>query len=257
MNKFIKGMKFNRLTIIGRGGSHKDGSILWKCQCDCGNIHFVVSTHLKNGSIKSCGCLVKETAAKLKTTHGMSNSITYNSWRGLLKRCDPNNKEYSFRYSNNGIFVCKEWHTFEGFIKDMGERPSKYYTIDRINNNKGYFKGNCRWATAKEQCNNKSNNRMLEFRGIKKTLSQWSDDLKIPSSTITNRIKRGFSVEQALSVRYLDNSIRYIHNGSPKTIAELSKEFRISYDTIKYRLDRGCTINEALVKKKYEFKNKS
>lgn len=102
-------------------------------------------------------------------------------------------------YGARGIRVCKRWLKFENFYEDMGDPPTSKHSLDRIDNNKGYNKKNCRWATPREQCNNKRNNKFIEHNGRKLTLSQWGRELGINWFTILSRLNRGCSTEEAFS----------------------------------------------------------
>jgi hypothetical protein len=129
---------------------------------------------------------------------GYNPTPEYRTWRAMRARCkNPNLKEYP-RYGGRGITVCESWHTFENFLADMGRRPTLGYTIDRIDVNQGYFKENCRWATAVEQSRNRSNNVLIEIDGVTKTMVEWAIIHKIKKSTINKRIKRGWSAIDAV-----------------------------------------------------------
>jgi hypothetical protein len=147
--------KFGRLTIIRLHHHNKHRQSMYLCSCDCGNEKIISGNNIKNGIIKSCGCLRKE-GGRLK--HGYSKTKIYRVWSGIIQRCNnPNNKDYK-DYGGRGIVVCKRWLKFENFLKDMGEVPFGL-TLDRINNDKNYYKKNCRWATWNQQANNRRNNK--------------------------------------------------------------------------------------------------
>jgi len=131
---------------------------------------------------------------------GMKRNRTYNAWAGMKQRCnDPKHKYYD-RYGGRGINVCERWsESFEAFLADMGECPHGK-SIDRFPNNDGnYEPGNCRWATAKEQNNNRSGNHLLEFQGKRLTISQWASELNINPGNIAMRVFRGWTIERALT----------------------------------------------------------
>lgn len=122
----------------------------------------------------------------------------YRSWRAMRARCsNPKLKEYP-HYGGRGITVCERWQSYENFLADMGRRPSLHHTIDRIDVHQGYFKENCRWSTAKEQQNNRSNNVLIMINGTTKTMSEWAQRYNIKKSTINKRIKRGWTPVDAV-----------------------------------------------------------
>lgn len=202
--KFIdrEGHRYGRLTVIGFAGFiKKDPS--WFCRCDCGNIISVFSNNLNRLHTSSCGCMVIEKLVKLRTTHGHSSggrtSSTYKIWHSMVQRCtNPKNRVY-YRYGGRGITVCDRWLKFENFLEDMGERPENL-SLDRIENNIGYFKENCRWATMKEQNNNRRDNHLITLNGKTQTLTQWAEEKAINKGTIYSRIlSNRWDVERALS----------------------------------------------------------
>ena len=201
--KDIEGCEFGRLVVMGFAGSDKCRESLWYCKCSCGNIIRVKAANLRTGHTKSCGCFNVDVARERATTHGHKangmTSRTYITWRNMISRCyNPNDANYH-HYGGRGIAVCDRWRKFENFLADMGERPLRM-TIERIDNNNGYFLDNCRYATQKEQCNNKRSNRYLTFNGKTQTISQWSDEIGISQNTIERRLNGyGWTVEQALT----------------------------------------------------------
>lgn len=159
--EITEGQQFNRLKVIGFTRAYKSGANrkVCVCVCDCGDTVYVVPTQLIHNWTRSCGCLQKEKAShsakQTKTTHGMTNSITYRSWQAMRTRVTNNKRLDHKHYGGRGIKICERWNSFENFLSDIGERPSIQLSIDRINPEGDYEPANCRWATRKEQANNK------------------------------------------------------------------------------------------------------
>lgn len=196
----ITNNRFDRLTAISYKSKLTDcgrKKIHWICQCDCGNKIEVEASNLKSGNTTSCGC--SRLGNTSGVTHGMYKTRTYCIYRSMKNRC-YNKKEKSYeRYGKRGITICDYWHNFSNFFKDMGKCPSNM-TIERINNNLGYSKQNCKWATHKEQGNNKRSNILITHKGKTLTLSQWADRSHVCYQTFVSRVRRmGWSMERALS----------------------------------------------------------
>ena len=201
------GMRYGNLVVKkcshAQYRSPRQGSYqFWLCKCDCGNSKIVLANNLVKGNTKSCGCKSSRSSFGHRiTTHGMSGTKTYKSWQAMKDRCySASHIEYK-RYGAVGIKVCKRWlDSFENFLQDMGERPGGM-SLERKDSTKNYSPSNCKWADAYEQANNRRSNRMISCNGLTKTLAQWSRQIDVDATTISMRIKRGWSVERALNFK--------------------------------------------------------
>jgi hypothetical protein len=197
------GVRFGRLVIVSLSRVRERPSgvrvNVWLCACDCGNHTDVFAGNLTNGITKSCGCLQKQGASQRKLKHGKTHTSEYQIWQGMVARCHRRSHASYSLYGGRGIKVCEEWrHSFESFLMDMGTRPSTHHSIDRIDNDGGYCKSNCRWATCKQQSLNKRTNRKITVQGVSRTLSEWSDLGGFASGTIAYRLHTGWPVEHAV-----------------------------------------------------------
>lgn len=240
------GVTFNRLTVLERVANNNERKAMYLCSCSCGKQTTTLGKELRNGRTKSCGCYGREVRHASVTTHGCASTKTYQIWRGIIDRChNPNSHAYKW-YGTKGIIVCKKWRDdFSTFLADMGERPDGM-TIDRIKNHLGYAPGNCRWATRKQQANNKQNNVLFTCHGKSQTASQWADEIGIKRSTLYARLhSKRMTIERALSFK--DRVVaKATLNGETKTMADWCRHFEIDYRTVRHRLKRKWQVEAAL-----------
>ena len=195
----LTGQKFNRLLVLSQ--KLKNGYDYAWCRCDCGVEKWVRKGHLirKNNPIISCGCYKKEVAGVHSITHGKSNTKVYLTWQRFRSRCDNKNNNRYYTYGARGITYDDRWRSFENFYDDMGDPPTSKHSLERIDNNGNYCKDNCRWATHKEQANNRSNTVFVEINGVTKTIMEWCRHNGFNRALVTKRLKRGWSMEDAIT----------------------------------------------------------
>ena len=188
--------RFGALTVIERSPRRSSGCIMWVCRCDCGNVVTVNGRDLRVGHTKSCGCLYRGR----KPTHGMTKTRIYNIWQHMISRCNRTSDKSYDRYGGRGITVCDEWLDFKTFAEwSFSNGYEDNLTIDRIDNNKGYSPNNCRWATYKQQSNNRRCCKQYEMDGRKQNLKQWCEEFGVRYGTVVNRMRKGWSFERAIS----------------------------------------------------------
>jgi hypothetical protein len=164
LSSFIRdltGHRFSRLTVIKFSHVHKQQSN-WLCQCDCGKQTIVTAARLGFGHTTSCGCRQREASREngcKNLRHGRIKTPEYYAYHAMIQRCNNPNYHHFYNYGGRGIKVCKRWlNSFENFFADMGKKPSRRHSLDRKNNSGNYTPRNCRWATLKQQANNRRNN---------------------------------------------------------------------------------------------------
>lgn len=187
----LSGQEFDRLTVtatfrrIGRptGGTY----IEWLCECQCGKKTWQRSRKLTKGDVVSCGCYRRDITIERSTTHGATGTHEYNCWSCMVQRRDERH-------------VHSAWlKSFADFLAHIGLAPSPRHQIDRIDNTRGYVPGNVRWATAKQQARNRGNNRLLQHEGRTACLSELAEAHGIAAGTVAARLKRGWTVAEALT----------------------------------------------------------
>lgn len=213
--KDLTRLKFGRLTVLAFAGRNSRKLVEWECVCECGASGIVAtSTALTGGHKLSCGCLGREVTAKRSRTHGMKDSPEYQSWRSMKQRCNNKNATGFRNYGGRGIKICERWlNSFESFFSDMGKRPEppELHEIDRIDNDGDYCRENCRWATIKQQANNRRQgrrgvcraSRLVEFQGKEFILADLARQFNIPYQRVYQRLAKGWDIQKALTTPVL------------------------------------------------------
>lgn len=195
----LTGKKYNHLLVIERAENSHCGVSRWKCLCDCGNETIVRAANLKNGAVKSCGCLRSKPWNK---KHGLSNTRLYRKWQSMKRRCyDISAPQYK-HYGGRGICVCDEWkNNFEAFqdwsLLTMGDES---LTLERIDVNGDYSPDNCTWVDKKSQANNRTSCVMITYQGKTQNLMQWCEELGKDYKLVHCRMFRSrWTFEDAIS----------------------------------------------------------
>lgn len=199
------------LEFVGR----KNGRTLWKCVCDCGNESIAGYSNLISGNTRSCGCLEKANleyfqrhsyrrkSAGVDFSGALNKHPLYGLWYSMLTRCYNKNSKHYNSYGGRGIKVCNRWLPenlgFEHFVNDMGERPSKMHTLDRINNDGDYCPENCRWATIAQQSNNKQKSVIVNYLGKRVYLKELCQILGLNYARVAHQIQKGFDINTIIS----------------------------------------------------------
>lgn len=246
--KYEKGMKWNKLTLISdlSGGLDFKSSHKSVFMCDCGLNHFATLNNVSRSVVKFCPACSSAKKSKNKKTHG--NSISYRErdprgyncytrWQSMKRRCNnPNDKRFA-DYGGRGIKVCGRWlDSYDNFLADMGLPPEVSYQIDRIDNNLGYSKENCRWVTRIDNARNKRNSRLIEISGETKTMAKWSEISGVAYHTLKARLNSGVSPERAIIKEPIES--KYIYqtpSGEFDSLSAAAKSVNMSISGISSR----------------------
>lgn len=212
MSKFVclLGSKFELLTVDSRAPNRSGGVVYWNCICDCGKEVCVRSSALKAGITKSCGCFRASIFVKRVTKHGLSQTLTGRTWNAMMQRCYNTKDEHFKDYGGRGIFLCDFLKSTPfNLLALLGERPSVGHSLDRIDNQKGYFCGICeeciknervlnvRWATPLIQIRNRRNTVFVSINGIRKTASEWASIFNWDYVTFYSRFRRHLKTKES------------------------------------------------------------
>lgn len=253
IEEFI-GTRWGNFKVLGIDESYISktyNSNHWLFECDCGNVISEIPSRVLSGHKKSCGCRKD----KQKTKHGLYADPFYHSWWSMMQRCN-NPKHHNYhRYGGRGINVCDEWKDLATFVAwahatypDSGEK----FTVDRIDNDKGYSPNNCRWATSKVQANNRKKTAQATINGETRSISEWCEIYHMPHQVVLSRIRcMKWEALKALSTpvkRFNERGALVEIEGVKKTIKDWCKEYGIQRSTVYGRICRGMSVEEAITK---------
>lgn len=239
------GQVIGRLTILSIDGSRV------RCSCKCGNQTIVFFSDLKPRRRKSCGCLQYKGVPPVHGhTAGRKQSATYRAWSDMKTRCSNRKwKDYK-NYGGRGIQVCPLWKdSFEAFLSEVGERPGKKYSLERIDNSKGYEPGNVRWATRVEQNRNRRGVNWVIYRNKKRRLIEIAEEHGMDPELLRARvIGQGMAIEKALTRPNVGGPAKFFtYKGATHYLKEWSQLLGIPTSTINSRMSRaGMTFEEAV-----------
>lgn len=167
-----------------------------RCKCRCGVVKDVLLSNITQKKSKSCGCHRTE----LHTKHGMCGCRLYHIWENMIQRCTNERNDNYPNYGARGVTICNDWVDFAPFYEwSMSNGYSDGLTLDRVNVDGNYSPENCRWATTKEQANNKRDSRFIEYGGMRMTITEWAEHVNMPANRLRSRLDRGWSFEDAIS----------------------------------------------------------
>jgi hypothetical protein len=183
--------------------------------------------------------------SKILNSEGHLNPL-FSTWTLMISRChNPKDRTYH-KYGKRGITVCDRWiESFNNFLIDMGERPDKTFTLDRIDNNKGYFLENCQWATRKQQARNRRNTLRVEYQGVTWPLAELCEKLGKDYEIVRGRIRHGTPIEKALTDEKYSFWAKFPHKGKKVSLQKYCELNNLNYGRVKGRLRNGWSFERA------------
>lgn len=232
----LVGSKFNKLTVTEFAGLDARRNSRWLCRCECGKTVTHTGCNLKKGTLKTCGC----EQHKKRVATRVEDHPDFSVFSGMLARCyTPGDPTYQ-RYGARGIKVCDRWREggFWVFLGDMGPRPTPDHSIDRYPDTNGdYTPENCRWATPKQQANNRRTNKLLTYRGETKTMKEWADVLGINYQTLKARCRRGWLIEDMMTAESCSLSlptsvVQEIESSRGEGVVAIARRLGVGHATV-------------------------
>jgi len=249
----LTGQRFGKWFVVSKAQSPigYERQKFWLCRCDCGTEQVRKGGQLRWAEKKGFKQACQRCAA---THHGMTNTPEFIAWNSMNVRCKNPSHKFFHRYGGRGISICERWAAFENFYSDMGPRPTKSHSLDRIDNNLGYSPENCRWVTQRTQKVNQERTVMLTHNGKTQCVMDWAIETGISHATISQRIKNlKWSVCDALSTQpekscnwrgtSHKDAAKYVENGEEHTFEEWGKILGVKKSTLYSRVKRNGRIN--------------
>lgn len=253
MGRDIIGERFGRLVVLRRVENKVSpkgfSKAQYECLCDCGNIKKIVKNNLISGGTTSCGCYKKEKDHERFLTHGFAENPDklYQKWISMKDRCsNPNAVSYK-NYGARGIKVCVEWNDYTNFREwALANGYEDGLTIDRIDVDGDYEPDNCRFATMKEQNNNRRTTNLHTYKGKTQSEMQWAEEYGLSYGTLKTRLENGWDFEKALTNPVVHNEILIEYDGQTHPLKRWARIYGVCPTTLKGRLDRGWSFEDAI-----------
>ena len=214
------GARFGCWTVTGPAENGSKGQSQWSVRCDCGTERTRITSVIRYGYSKSCGCQIGELVAARNTKHGHAAGGTrsrgYTAWRNMIERCRNPNSQNFHRYGGRGVLVCDRWLNFSNFLADMGE-PAPGLTLDRKDNGLVYGPGFCRWASRAEQYRNRSTNVWIDTCRGRMIIEDIASAAGLCPSSMRKRIAKGVTGEALFAPRSdRSGKPRHLHDPRPR-----------------------------------------
>ena len=236
----LSGLTFGNWLVLHRS-NHRGKSVQWACECACGTKRDVASGSLLHAThpTRSCGCLARREVSRAASTHRKSQTRAYSIWSGMKQRCNNPRNAGWLLYGGRGITYSSEWAHFEHFLRDLGE-PSVGQSLDRIDPNGPYSRDNCRWATMKQQCNNRRSNVRVTVDGLTMTIAEWANvNGAVSAATMYYRHQQGL---KGRDIVFVPLSRKSAKPGARKKVLLLGTSYHETYriwSGIKQRCSNG------------------
>ncbi len=258
----ITGQRFGRLTAVRPHYTNKRGTVVWEFKCGCGNlVHKPVNKRNQDANVGCHTCYLKYLSDRTKV-HGYSNKTKeYRAWIHIKSRCYNPNVSCYVHYGAKGVTLCDEWlGSFPAFLAHIGPAPSAKHSVDRIDNSRGYEPGNVRWATTKEQANNKTTNALYTIGGVTKNMMGWCEEYGADWDLVWSRVKaHGYDIVRALtelkrgSKQFIGEKgervgyRQYLFRGRIQNLKEWAAEYGVSHGALQQKMRKGWHMEGALL----------